>query len=88
MRDADSSTRTAFAIPPDHRLVEAGRSQSGHLGQYEKWTYEEFDAAGRLLARYLEWDEVSVGGGWARRGWRKLSPDGAVLEEHIDQDTR
>jgi hypothetical protein len=87
MREADIDTRTAFGIPPSHRLVATGHSASGHLGQYEKWSYEEFDENGQLVARYLEWDDVSVGAGWAQRGWRKLSPDGAVLKEQIDRDT-
>ncbi|NGM24303.1 hypothetical protein G3576_30215 [Roseomonas stagni] len=88
MSEADSSTREAFSVPADHRLVQTGYKQSGHLGQYEKWTYDQYDAAGQLVARYEEWDEVSVGAGWAQRGWRKLSPQGAVLKEHVARDTK
>ena len=69
-----------FGIPKDHTL----RLASQRLGYSdENWTHEEYDRQGRLVARYKSWDCLSLGRSH-RSGWRKLSVDGKILEEHND----
>jgi hypothetical protein len=80
------SDEERFRVGPGNTLVQVSQSQSGHLGQYERWEYEEYDPAGRIVARITEWDEVSVGAGWARRGWRKVDSAGNFLDENIEKE--
>ena len=69
-----------FKIPLDHTLKKT-RERLKTLD--DNWKHEEFDAQGQLVARYESWDYLTPGVSH-NSGWRKVSPDGAVLEEHND----
>lgn len=69
-----------FGIQEGHTL----REVQAHLGNYnDDWTHEEFNAQGKLVARYESWDHLSPGQPHIT-DWRKISPDGTLVEEHHD----
>ncbi len=67
-----------FQVPSTHRLlVVRSRSRGGHVpGVY--WGHEEYCSAGRLLARYESFEEISAIGE-RRCGWRKFDTAGRLL---------
>ena len=72
-----------FGIQAGHTLKEVRRS----LGTFDDdWKHEEYDAGGNLVARYESWDYIRTGKTHPTHeaGWRKYSPDGALLEKHED----
>ena len=69
-----------FMIPKNHTL-KLVKQKLGYSD--EDWTHEEYNAQGQLVARYESWDYLAVGRSH-KMGWRKLSPDGTVLEAHND----
>ena len=72
---------TVFHIPPTHRLVAVrSRSRAGALaGNF--WDHEEYDAVGRLVARYQSFDERDAHGNQRRSGWRKYDLVGRLIAE-------
>jgi len=73
-----ASFESVFGIPADHtlKMVEV-RNRAGD----DSWKHEEYDASGKLLARYESWHNLSIGKARAASGWRKLSPTGRLLAE-------
>jgi hypothetical protein len=63
-----------FAVPREHSLILLKHSGRG-AAKREEWLHEERDAAGRLVARYESWEDLS------RRssGYRKYDPGGRLL---------
>jgi hypothetical protein len=45
------------------------------------WNHEEYDADGRLVARYESFQEVDSAAGTSRSGWVKYDADGWVVDE-------
>jgi hypothetical protein len=73
--------RCLFGVPVGHVLRETNfRSWGGD--QYEKWTYDESDASGELIARYERWEITTIRPLVTTDGWRKLDPAGNVLFEN------
>ncbi|HEX8666515.1 MAG TPA: hypothetical protein VF744_21065 [Beijerinckiaceae bacterium] len=74
------SFEAIFGIFPEHRLEQVrSRSRAG-LVRGTVWEHEEYDAQGRLVARYESFQEVDQSGG-ARSGWVKYDPDGWIVDE-------
>lgn len=69
-----------FKIPKAHTLKKVREK----LKTFDDdWTHEEYDAEGHLIARYESWDSRAPRTEHSS-GWRKLSVDGTLLEEHDD----
>jgi hypothetical protein len=70
-----------FGVAADHRLEQVrSRSRGGALrGTF--WTHEEYDADGRLVARYESFREFDAAAGTSRNGWVKYDADGWVVDE-------
>ena len=70
-----------FQVPPTHRLVAVrSRSRAGIVaGTF--WDHEEYDAGGRLVARYESFEEHDPRGGAQRSGWRKYDIVGRLVAE-------
>ncbi len=70
-----------FGVAADHRLEQVrSRSRGGALrGTF--WTHEEYDADGRLVARYESFHEFDSAAGTSRSGWVKYDADGWVVDE-------
>ena len=70
-----------FRIPPMHRLVAVrSRSRAGILaGTF--WDHEEYDALGRLVARYESFEETNPRSNDRRSGWRKYDVVGRLVAE-------
>ena len=67
-----------FGVAADHRLEQVrSRSRGGALrGTF--WNHEEYDADGRLVARYESFQELDSAAGTSRSGWVKYDADGWV----------
>jgi hypothetical protein len=72
---------TIFRVPPSHRLVAVrSRSRAGIIaGTF--WDHEEYDAGGRLVARYESFEEHHPRGEARRSGWRKYDIVGRLVAE-------
>jgi hypothetical protein len=69
-----------FGVPPSHRLEQVrSRARAGAVDA-TFWAHEEYDASGRLVARYESFRESDVRTGALRSGWRKYAPTGVLLE--------
>jgi hypothetical protein len=70
-----------FGVAADHRLEQVrSRSRGGALhGTF--WNHEEYDADGRLVARYESFQEFDAAAGTSRSGWVKYDADGWVVDE-------
>jgi hypothetical protein len=68
-----------FRVAPTHRLVAVRSRARGGLVRSEHWEHEEYDADGRLIARYESFEEIATATGQRRSGYRKLAPDGSVV---------
>jgi hypothetical protein len=69
-----------YKIPEGHTLKKVREK----LRSFDDdWTHEEYNRKGQLVARYESWD-YRAPKTTPRVGWRKLGPDGTVLEEHND----
>jgi hypothetical protein len=75
-----------FAIDVAHRLVLIrSRSRAGVVaGQF--WTHNEYDAYGRLVARYESFEELNPATRSRRSGWSKYDQDGRLLESRDSLD--
>jgi hypothetical protein len=70
-----------FGVPADHRLEQVrSRSRGGVLGG-TFWDHQEYDADGRLVARYESYREVEADSGASRSGWVKYDADGWAVDE-------
>jgi hypothetical protein len=72
---------TVFRIPATHRLIAVrSRSRAGIVaGTF--WDHEEYDAMGRLVARYESFEETKPHGNVRRSGWRKFDVVGRLVAE-------
>lgn len=66
-----------FGIPRSHVLKTEFYSHAG--GQEEGWTHEEYDAEGRLIARYESWTHTTIYGSPTSEGWKKFDLAGALI---------
>ncbi len=67
-----------FGMPAGHVLKQTGfRSRRGD--QDNSWTHEEFDATGRLVARYESWANTTFFGSPVSEGWMKYDPAGVLV---------
>jgi hypothetical protein len=69
----------AFRIPPHHRLEQIKTRACGGRVIAIYWDHEEYDAHGRLVARYHTFREVSEAGEGGC-GWRKYDSNGCLVE--------
>jgi hypothetical protein len=81
MIDIELHFEAIFRISPTHRLVAVrSRSRAGRVaGTF--WDHEEYDALGRLVARYESFEETSPQGHGRRSGWRKYDIVGRLIAE-------
>ena len=81
MIDLELNFEAIFRVSAAHRLVQVrSRSRAGILsGTF--WDHEEYDAAGRLVARYQSFEERDPHGGNRRSGWRKYDTIGRLVAE-------
>jgi hypothetical protein len=61
-----------FAVPREHSLTLLKYSGC-RAAKREEWLHEERDGAGRLVARYESWEDLSSS------GYRKYDPSGQLL---------
>ena len=67
-----------FGTPAEHVLKQTDfKSHRG--GQYESWEYDEFDAAGQLVARCSKWTKSDFYGKTESEGWSKRDLDGNII---------
>jgi hypothetical protein len=79
----EDAFRRVFQIPADHLLTRTSfRSSAG--SQRDRWTHEEFDPTGKLIAKYESWMNTTIRPLETKSGWRKLDPLGRVLFEFDD----
>ena len=72
----------SFGIPPAHRLVAVrSRSQGGPTPSV-CWEHDEYDASGRLIARYKSFEQVTAAGD-RHSGWRKFNSADQLVSERI-----
>jgi hypothetical protein len=68
-----------FQVPGTHRLVAVrSRSRAG-IAAGTFWDHEEYDAGGRLVARYESFEEHDPRGEASRSGWRKYDIVGRLV---------
>ncbi len=67
-----------FQVPSTHRLLLVRSRSRGGLDPGVYWGHEEYCSAGRLLARYECFEEVSAAGE-RRCGWRKFDETGQLI---------
>jgi hypothetical protein len=81
MIDVELNFEAVLRIPATHRLVAVrSRSRAGILaGTF--WDHEEYDAGGRLIARYESFEETNACGEYRRSGWRKYDLFGRLVAE-------
>ena len=81
MIDLELNFEAIFRIPATHRLIAVrSRSRAGIVaGTF--WDHEEYDAAGRLVARYESFEETSSHSKISRSGWRKYDIVGRLIAE-------
>jgi len=68
-----------FEIPPHHRLVQVRSRSRGGLMSGMFWEHEEYDASGRLVARFNSFEETSPTG-CTVRGWKKYGAAGQLVD--------
>ena len=70
-----------FRVPATHRLVAVrSRSRAGSVaGTF--WDHEEYDALGRLVARYQSFEESDPHSHARRSGWRKYDITGRLVAD-------
>jgi hypothetical protein len=72
-----------FHIPATHQLVLVrSRSQGCPLSAI-CWEHDEYDALGRLVARYRSFEQVNPAGK-TQRGWRRFDSHGHLVSEEDD----
>ena len=72
-----------FHIPATHQLVLVrSRSQGCPLSAI-CWEHDEYDALGRLVARYRSFEKVNPAGK-RQRGWRRFDSHGHLVSVHDD----
>jgi hypothetical protein len=72
-----------FHIPATHQLVLVrSRSQGCPLSAI-CWEHDEYDALGRLVARYRSFEQVNPAGK-TQRGWRRFDGHGHLVSEDHD----
>ena len=75
-----NSFEANFQVPAAHRLVSVrSRGRGGHVPA-TFWEHEEYDASGRLSARYVSYVEGAPGLDGARSGWRKYDVLGVLVD--------
>ena len=81
MIDLELNFEAVFSVPAMHRLVAVrSRSRAGVVaGTF--WDHEEYDADGRLVARYESFEESDAQGRVRRSGWRKYDLDRGLIAE-------
>ncbi len=81
MIDLEVNFEAVFRIPVSHRLVAVrSRSRAGIVaGTF--WDHEEYDEAGRLVARYETFEEADCRSGARYSGWRKYDSAGRLVGE-------
>ena len=76
---AIASFEALFEVPPQHRLEQVRlRSRGGQI-RGTVWEHHEYDAGGRLVARYASFEETGSNGQRAA-GWRKYDPSGRLVD--------
>ncbi|HEX2136259.1 MAG TPA: hypothetical protein VHG30_10195 [Microvirga sp.] len=73
-----ASFEALFEVPPQHRLVQVRARSRGGLIRGQVWEHHEYDAGGRLVARYATFEETGPDGQSAA-GWRKYDPSGRLV---------
>jgi len=81
MIDLELNFETIFRVSAAHRLVQVrSRSRAGILsGTF--WDHEEYDDAGRLVARYQSFEGINPRSNDRRTGWRKYDIIGRLVAE-------
>jgi hypothetical protein len=69
-----------FRVPPTHRLLPVRSRSRGGLLRAVYWEHEEYDASGRLIARYKCFDERNQTG-VRLNGWHKYDLEGRLVEK-------
>ena len=73
------SFEQTFRIPPGHRLEQVKTRACGGVVRGTYWDHEEYDATGRLVARYQSFLELSDDGKYCC-GWRKYDSHGNLID--------
>lgn len=68
-----------FRVPPSHRLEQVRSGARAGPVAATFWLHEEYDASGRLVARYESFREHDARTGAVQSGWRKYAASGALL---------
>ncbi len=66
-------------VPPDHRLEQIRTSACDGVVQQIHWEHQEYDASGRMIARYHSFVELRENG-QQYCGWRKYNSSGHMIE--------
>ena len=74
-----ASFEALFRVPPENRLVQVRSRSRGGLISGTVWEHQEYDAGGRLVARYASFEERGPNG-HRTAGWRKYDPAGRLIE--------
>ena len=81
MIGVDLSFESVFGVAPSHRLVIVrSRTRAGIVGG-TFWEHEEYDALGRLVARYESFEERDSRTGTRCSGWRRYDVFGRLVAE-------
>ena len=72
-----------FQIPATHRLVLVRSRSQGCPLIAISWEHDEYDALGRLVARYRSFEKVNPAGE-RQRGWRRFDSHGHLVSEDHD----
>jgi hypothetical protein len=74
------SFESLYRVPATHRLVPVrSRSRGGNVPA-TYWEHEEYDASGRLIARYESYVESASGVDGGRSGWCKYNARGVLVD--------
>jgi hypothetical protein len=82
LRDEHNFEAT-FDVPATHRLVLVRSRSQGCPLTAIFWEHDEYDALGRLVARYRSFEQMTPAGE-TRRGWRKFDSYGHIVSEDDD----
>ena len=72
-----------FQIPATHQLVLVRSRSLGCPISAVFWEHDEYDAQGRLAARYCSFESVNASGE-RQRGWRRFDSHGHLVSEDDD----